>query len=154
MNDILYANLDNANIIKVCGKATMKNSQTVLELFDNSDKIVMLDLSETTYIDSTFLGLIAKYTMEYIKKYGEYLSIIKPSQEVTNALKQTGILKFVVILNEQITINEVKIEKENFKTSNISNHILQMHEILAGLNEENAVVFNPVVEQLRKVVEK
>ncbi|WP_068268613.1 STAS domain-containing protein [Caviibacter abscessus] len=154
MNDILYATLDNVNVIKVYGKATMKNSQAVLDLFENSDKIVMLDLSETTYIDSTFLGLIAKYTMEYMQKYSEYLSIIKPTDEVLTALKQTGILKFIVIINEQITINGVKVENNNFTNSNIPKHILEMHEILAGLNEENAIVFNPVVEQLRKVVEK
>lgn len=152
MNDILYATLDNMNIVKVCGKATMKNSQTVSELFDSSDKIIILDLSETTYIDSTFLGLIAKYTMEYMKKYGQYLSIIKPSDEVFIALKQTGILKFIVILSEKITINGTKIEKNNFITSNISKHILEMHEILAKLNEENAIIFNPVIEQMRKVV--
>lgn len=153
MNDILYATLEEYNIVKVCTSATMRNSEQVSELLEK-DKITILDLSETTYIDSTFLGLIAKYTMKFKNDFNEYLSILNPTNEVLTALKQTGILNFVVILNEDIIVNGTKIEKKDFKSSNIAKHILEMHEILSDLNEENKKVFSDVVNKMREVVEK
>lgn len=153
MNDILYATLEKYNIVKVCTSATMRNSEQVSELLEK-DKITILDLSETTYIDSTFLGLIAKYTMKFKNDFNEYLSILNPTNEVLTALKQTGILNFVVILNENIIVNGTKIEKKDFKSSNIAKHILEMHEILSNLNEENKKVFSDVVNKMREVVEK
>ena len=153
MNDILYATLEKYNIVKVCTSATMRNSEQVSELLEK-DKITILDLSETTYIDSTFLGLIAKYTMKFKNDFNEYLSILNPTNEVLTALKQTGILNFVVILNEDIIVNGTKIEKRDFKSSNIAKHILEMHEILSNLNEENKKVFSDVVNKMREVVEK
>lgn len=153
MNDILYATLEKCNIVKVCTSATMRNSEQVSELLEK-DKITILDLSETTYIDSTFLGLIAKYTMKFKNDFNEYLSILNPTNEVLTALKQTGILNFVVILNEDIIVNGTKIEKKDFKSSNIAKHILEMHEILSDLNEENKKVFSDVVNKMREVVEK
>lgn len=153
MNDILYATLEKYNIVKVCTSATMRNSEQVSELLEK-DKITILDLSETTYIDSTFLGLIAKYTMKFKNDFNEYLSILNPTNEVLTALKQTGILNFVVILNENIIVNGTKIEKKDFKSSNIAKHILEMHEILSDLNEDNKKVFSDVVNKMREVVEK
>ena len=153
MNDILYATLEKYNIVKVCTSATMRNSEQVSELLEK-DKITILDLSETTYIDSTFLGLIAKYTMKFKNDFNEYLSILNPTNEVLTALKQTGILNFVVILNEDIIVNGTKIEKKDFKSSNIAKHILEMHEILSDLNEENKKVFSDVVNKMREMVEK
>lgn len=153
MNDILYATLEKYNIVKVCTSATMRNSEQVSELLEK-DKITILDLSETTYIDSTFLGLIAKYTMKFKNDFNEYLSILNPTNQVLTALKQTGILNFVVILNEDIIVNGTKIEKKDFKSSNIAKHILEMHEILSDLNEENKKVFSDVVNKMREVVEK
>lgn len=153
MNDILYATLEKYNIVKVCTSATMRNSEQVSELLEK-DKITILDLSETTYIDSTFLGLIAKYTMKFKNDFNEYLSILNPTNEVLTALKQTGILNFVVILNEDIIVNGTKIEKKDFKSSNIAKHILEMHEILSDLNEKNKKVFSDVVNKMREVVEK
>lgn len=153
MNDILYATLEKYNIVKVCTSATMRNSEQVSELLEK-DKITILDLSETTYIDSTFLGLIAKYTMKFKNDFNEYISILNPTNEVLTALKQTGILNFVVILNEDIIVNGTKIEKKDFKSSNIAKHILEMHEILSDLNEDNKKVFSDVVNKMREVVEK
>jgi len=153
MNDILYATLEKYNIVKVCTNATMRNSEQVSELLEK-DKITILDLSETTYIDSTFLGLIAKYTMKFKNDFNEYLSILNPTNEVLTALKQTGILNFIVILNEDIIVNGTKIEKKDFKSSNIAKHILEMHEILSDLNEDNKKVFSDVVNKMREVVEK
>ena len=153
MNDILYATLEKYNIVKVCESATMRNSEQVSELLEK-DKITILDLSKTTYIDSTFLGLIAKYTMKFKNDFNEYLSILNPTTEVLTALKQTGILNFVIILNEDIIVNGTKIEKKNFKISHIAKHILEMHEILSDLNEDNKKVFSDVVNKMREVVEK
>lgn len=92
--------------------------------------------------------------MKFKNDFNEYLSILNPTNEVLTALKQTGILNFVVILNEDIIVNGTKIEKKDFKSSNIAKHILEMHEILSDLNEENKKVFSDVVNKMREVVEK
>lgn len=68
MDKIEVAKVQDVDILKIYGKATMKNSQAIADLMDKMNKTPILDLSETTYVDSTFLGLIAKYTMLFKKE--------------------------------------------------------------------------------------
>lgn len=150
MDTIILATNNGTSIIKLEGKATMKSVSEISKILDNVEKTPIFDFSKVSYLDSTFLGLIAKYTMIYKSKYNKYLTIINPSELVVNLLKQTGILKFLIILNENITVNGRIIENKMATPE----QILELHEILSDLNEENKKEFEKVVEQMRKVVGK
>ena len=123
----------------------------------NFDEIIDLsfEMSETTYMDSTFLGMIAKIAIELKTKKNKKLVVLNPSQEAKGFLKQTGITKFIDIINEE----EIKSEslkaislETNDNMNDKSRYILEMHEVLMNLNDENKKVFQSVVDAMKKVV--
>lgn len=160
MNDeFLYYNKKNEYIVKILGKATMKNVKTLSEFVDkllSENSNISLEMSEVAYMDSTFLGLIAKLAISIKTKFQIKLKIINPNDIALNYLKQTGILKFVeVIKKEDILGIDLKgIEKSTFENNNEkSKYILEMHEVLMDLNEENKIEFKAVVDAMKKVIE-
>ena len=158
MDDFLYVNIEGRYIFKILGKATMKNSKNLSDFIDlNFDEIVDLsfEMSETIYMDSTFLGMIAKIAIELKTKKNKKLVVLNPSQEAKGFLKQTGITKFIDIINEE----EIKSEslkaislETNDNMNDKSRYILEMHEVLMNLNDENKKVFQSVVDAMKKVV--
>ena len=136
----------------------MKNSKNLSDFIDlNFDEIIDLsfEMSETTYMDSTFLGMIAKIAIELKTKKNKKLVVLNPSQEAKGFLKQTGITKFIDIINEE----EIKSEslksislETNDNMNDKSRYILEMHEVLMNLNDENKKVFQSVVDAMKKVV--
>ncbi|VWL85769.1 STAS domain-containing protein [Oceanivirga miroungae] len=151
MDTIILSTNNGVDIIRLDGKATMKNVSEITKILDEAKNVPIFDFTKVTYLDSTFLGLIAKYTMLYKTKYNKYLTIINPCELVLNLLKQTGILKFLIILNENTTSVNGKVIESKMATPE---QILELHEILSDLNEENKKEFEKVVEQMRKVVGK
>lgn len=158
MENYLYTQLNDEYIFKINDKATMKNfkifSDFVNEIFETA-KGISFEMSNLTYMDSTFLGLVAKYAIELKSKKNKVLNIINPSNEAKSLLKQTGILKFVEIINLDKISDYNEISGKDFDDKDIkSKYILEMHEILLNLNEENKKVFTPVVEAMRKAVKE
>lgn len=158
MDTFLFTEINKEYIFKICGKATMKNSKIFSDFVDEKMKDaegISFEMSETTYMDSTFLGLVAKYAIDIKMSKGKSLVILNPSEEAYMFLKQTGIVKFVeVITKEDIDINAKEISGTDFSNMNEkSKYILEMHEVLMGLNEENEKVFKPVVDAMKKVIE-
>lgn len=154
MENISVAQVNGVNIIKIVGKAVMQISLSVEKLLIESKKTPILDLSETSYIDSTFLGLIAKYSLIFKKKNNEFLSIVRPTKSVLDNLEKTGILKFVLIIDKTIQINAKEVEATKISNEELKKHILELHEILMNLNEENKKIFSNVVELMKKGLDK
>lgn len=149
-NNVLIAKKDNISIIKILDKATMKNLAEVEKVLDSSSGDILIDLSSSSYIDSTFLGLIAKYTMIFKKKNNEYLKLVNPTENILIALKQTGILKFVEIVKDNFELDFVELLKEDMKKEDKTTRIIELHEKLIDINEDNRKVFGAVVEQMKK----
>lgn len=152
-----YINKDSEYIIKIEGRATMKNSKTLSDFIDNIfTKLdgLSFEMSEVTYMDSTFLGLVAKYSIDMQTNKEKSLIILNPSKETINYFKQTGIDKFLKVINQN-DILEIsnKIEENNFENmTDKAKYILNMHEILMNLNDANKLEFQSVVDEMRKVI--
>ncbi len=151
-NKYLYGEIENTVFIKAVGDATMKNSKTVSDIIDDlltkEKKEIILDMSECTYVDSTFLGLIAKYAIEIKMKWNEVLHVMNPLTPVLQGLKETGIEKFInIIFNNKNGSDDIKeIEMKDFDNKNDKSlYILEMHKTLVNLNEENKKTFGNVV---------
>ena len=150
MEQILTDEINGVKVIKILDKANMKLAPKVIEILDSCGKTPIFDLSETTYIDSTFLGLIAKYTMIFKSKSDEFLSILRPSSEVLTCLNKTGILKFLIILDKDININGKVVKVDEIDNQKLAKHILELHTVLMNLNEANRKEFGKVVELMKK----
>ena len=158
-NKYLYGEIENIIFIKAIGSSTMKNSKTISDILDkllcSENKEIILDMSECKYVDSTFLGLIAKYAMEIKMKWGTSLNILNPTEAVATGLKQTGIEKFVNKIEnsyiDNLNIEEIQTKDFDDKIEK-SKYILDMHKTLMNLNEENKETFKNLVDLMEKSI--
>ena len=156
----LYGKADNTIFIKIEGNATMKNSKTlsdVLEDIFDGDKInIVLEMSKCNYLDSTFLGLIAKTALETKKRWNSPLYVMNASNMVLNGLKQTGIDKFIEIVEDsKLDLETTELGKKDFNDKEEkTHHILEMHKTLMDLNEKNQETFKNVVELIERSLDK
>lgn len=156
----LYSELEDVIFIKIEGNATMKNSKTLSDLlekiFSGDKKNLVFEMSNCNYLDSTFLGLIAKCALEIKKKWNSTLYIMNASNMVMSGLKQTGIDKFIEKLeDENLQLDTTEIVTSDFSNKNDKTiHILEMHKTLMDLNEKNKETFKNVVEMIEKGLDK
>lgn len=151
---ITYDIINEVMIIKLEKRATMQESIQVSSLLEKADKSPIIDFSDVEYIDSTFLGLVAKFTMLFKQKNGNYLNVLKPSNQVLDSLNKTGILKFLVVLDKEILINGKSFENVSVDKEQMAKHILELHKVLITINEDNKKEFEAVVKQMEKVINK
>ena len=157
-NEFKYINLDGRYIFKIIGKATMKNSKILSDYIESifkDIKTLSFEMSEIEYMDSTFLGLVAKFVVDLKTQKSQKFIILNPSKEAYTLLKQTGIDKFCDVINEDIDfLNIKKVEGEDLSNmKEKSKYILEMHEVLMNLNEKNKITFKPVVDAMKKVID-
>lgn len=157
-NNFLVYIKDDICILKLKDRLTMNNSVMLDKFAENSLNDIYdfyLEMSEVTYIDSTFLGLIAKLAVDFKMNKNKKIKLINPSSQVLKGFKDTGIINFLENINgiDFNNINLEQIDKIDFYNIEEKQHfILKMHEILMNLNEKNRIEFEPVVDQMRKVL--
>ncbi|MFT7688218.1 MAG: anti-anti-sigma regulatory factor, partial [Candidatus Azotimanducaceae bacterium] len=81
MGNILYANHDNAHVLKFIGDVRVTLGPTLSAFLRSMDQTkdgrsIVIDLSETTCIDSTALGFLAKISLHFQKFQGSKPTII------------------------------------------------------------------------------
>lgn len=146
-------------VIKIVGNATMKNSKTLEDYFNNilkdGKKEIILDFGECNYLDSTTLGVIARMSLEVDKKWNTKLYEINVSNMIRSTLNSTGIYDLM---------GHSKKEGDDLSFSGLKNrtflsdedkakHILEAHRTLMELSKENEAVFSNVVRLLEKDIQ-
>lgn len=117
---------------------------------DKSCQGVMLDLREALMIDSTHLGLVARLAIESKEKRSQQLTILSNEHIVTQALKQTGLQLLAVILDAPTggvpPSESVKSLPDSER--DVVEVMLEAHQTLLGVSDENRATFQDVVEML------
>jgi len=117
---------------------------------DDNCQGVMLDLREALMIDSTHLGLVARLAIESTAKRSQQLTILSNEYIVTQALKQTGLQHLAVILDAPTGAvpSSKTVECLPESKRNVVEVMLEAHQTLIGMNDENKATFQDVVEML------
>lgn len=146
--------------IQFVGNATMKNSKTLEELFDNifngEKKEIIIDFRDCNYMDSTMLGFLAKTAIRLKKLWAKQIFEFNATNMVKASLKSTGVYNLMEHLEEftgTVQLSELEIKDFSDKGEK-AKHILDAHKTLMGLSEENEKVFKNVVELLEKDIKK
>lgn len=158
-NKYLVGELGDNIVIKIVGNATMKNSKTLEDYFNNvlkdAKKEIILDFADCNYLDSTTLGVIARMSLEVGKKWNTKLYEINVSNMIRSTLNSTGIYDLM---------GHSKKEGDDVSFSGLKNrtflsdeekakHILEAHRTLMELSKENEAVFSNVVRLLEKDIQ-
>jgi len=159
--NILYALQDSLCFIKFTGKIRYIISaglDSFIDDINNNDSVkdVLIDLTQTEYIDSTNLGLLAKITNVMLCKYNNKATIISTNENINLLLDSLGFDEFFIIINNNNNNPDIALQQ----VPNIENTdkerallLLKTHRTLMDLNEKNKNVFQEVVKTLEKEVD-
>lgn len=149
---IKYSLSESSAVVKLTGKITWEVSVELNSLFqcmleDTAMKTIYIDCSDTTYLDSTLLGIFVHFKR---KSEDHHINSIvsAPSEVVTGLFNDIGLNKVLDIQSEmpppmELT-NELQISKD-MSINDIELLIKSAHEELMNLNEKNRELFSPVV---------
>lgn len=109
---------------------------------------VWLDLGACEYMDSTFLGLIVGLNKRFKARGGKAIVLLHVNQTCLGLLKTIGVLKLVEISSEDKRFPE-PMESIGPGPRATAEFLLDAHEELSGLSEENKARFSTLTKALK-----
>jgi len=147
-------NIENGNAkLAVIGLASYMNCMGVSEFFDTlKEKNLVIDFSQCTGVDSTFLGLLAKMSLKMFSYEPKgTLSIINLNDRLYENVCNLGLDRILTVQKD----SPIKFIPE--KTINISSvnkdTMLSAHESLIEVDDANEQKFQDVITFLKKRVD-
>lgn len=151
---ILFAVHNGTYVLKFTGEirasmcATLDNFLEKI-FVDAQLSSILIDLTETDYIDSTALGLIAK-TAVFLQMYNQRKPIIlSTNPDISRVLESMGFDQVFIILacqNEEQCVNELpEVEPSEHE---MMEKVIAAHRVLMGLSEQNQATFKNLVDAL------
>jgi anti-anti-sigma regulatory factor len=112
---------------------------------------MVVDLSETTGIDSTALGLLAKMAIQLRNRFNVIPTVVSPNPDITRILRS---MSFDLIFNivgsrrdDAAPYQELQQQKES--EDSVREKVIDAHLTLMTLSEENRLEFQDLVQSLK-----
>lgn len=157
---ILQADCSGVHVLKLVGEVRLNFCSTIDKAIESTTKdpdfaTVVVDLTETTLIDSTTLGMLAKLAIMAKKKSHFLPSIISTNPDITRIITTMGFDTVFIILDKPAktdqALKELPITELNEDELRAS--VLNAHKILMKLNDHNREQFKDLVATLEQDVD-
>jgi anti-anti-sigma factor len=153
----LYACKENIYYVKLVGSLSYVScagfkSFTNKLLQENLADEIFFDLTETTAIDSTNLGILAKCALHFVNKKNMKPVVYSTNDDINTILKQNGFdTIFNIITQNDISPQEMnEVENEEFRDkAGLNAALIESHEALSKINESNKLKYQDVLQILR-----
>jgi anti-anti-sigma factor len=152
----LYAKQNDVYIIKLVGNIRYTLGCALEEflnqLFLKTDyNSIILDLTEVTGIDSTGLGLLAKVANFVRDRFTTQATLVSTNQNINHILDSVGFYEiFQICDTTPIKVDTLQpIPSKNFSKSELSKTLLDSHDALSQLNDNNRETFKDVIDILK-----
>ncbi len=152
---ILQADSSGVFVLKLVGEVRLNFCSTIeasIESIvnDPSFESLVVDLSETTLIDSTTLGLLAKLAIRAKTKSRFLPSIISTNPDITRILLVMGFDTIYLIVKEPaVTCEQLQeLIPKAAEESEVRMQVLNAHKVLMDMNEHNRDQFKDLVNAL------
>jgi anti-anti-sigma factor len=156
-----YAQHNKICVLKLVGKIRYTISADIdhflTVLFRKNDfEDMLIDLSETKYIDSTNLGLLAKAAKFMQQKFHKKITIIAGFQGIIEILNTVGFDNVFLIIpkTESLSTDLQELPHVTSSERESAKMILEAHKLLMELSSRNKKVFLDIVEILEKEYKK
>ena len=157
MGSILFAEIDNVQVLKFVGDVRVTLGPTISKYLDdigqNSTlKSIVIDLTETTSIDSTSLGLLAKISLRSQDVLKILPTIISTNDDVTRILTSMGFERvFLIVGDIDVCCDQLdQLPEAVVSESELREQVLEAHRILMKLSKSNEMKFKELVAALEK----
>ncbi len=114
---------------------------------------IFVDLKDCEYMDSTFMGLLVGFNKRFLRFSERAITILHANEACQKLLKTIGVIKLVVLSEDNLPFPAIM---ENINTSRKAEAqlILNAHEDLIELSEENEKRFSALRTILKKTVDE
>ena len=152
--------------IKISGRANFSSSvdfkNVIEELRLKGCTCLVLDLSECTLMDSTFLGVMAGFGLKTNKAKNENgpaaIQLLNPNERVTELLESLGLLPFFKIAQGPIQVPDTTqsqaLPGASPSKEEMTRTCLEAHQALIQMDPQNAAKFKEVAAYLAEDVKK
>ncbi|AOA59140.1 anti-anti-sigma factor GigB [Acinetobacter larvae] len=152
-----YARLDGTHIFKLIGEVRAQSCislDKLLARIEQQDNVVgaIVDLTQTTFIDSTVLGVLAKLGLKLKQAHQIQAVMLSTNPDISTLANSMGLGQVFVILNYcgDPNICTKTLLDEHITHQAMLNTVLDAHKTLMRLNENNQNMFEPLVKKLEK----
>jgi anti-anti-sigma regulatory factor len=161
---ILVGVFDGFSWIRFEGKGSFMNSPSLKAFGDGriaaGEICLVVDLGACIGMDSTFMGTLAGMAARLSAQEGGSLQIAEPGDRNRRSLEDLG-LDFLMQIDPPDAVWRGKVDEIRrelheplmpgaFGRVQRAKHVLEAHQALAEINDENARDFSAVVSQLEK----
>ncbi len=156
MGKILFAVHQGTYVLKLEGEVRVPLCASLdlfLERMFRDERLggVFIDLSDSSMVDSTTLGLLAKISV-FLQSHAKEKAVILSTQEdVTRILKSMGFERVFVILENQTDYDHEDLAEMpvvNSSDKEVTHRVIEAHRTLMAMNNENHQTFLNLVEAL------
>lgn len=119
-------------------------------------KVVHLDMSETAFLDSTFVGVMLWSEKNLFATSGNHLMVNNPSPRCMEIIKLGGLHHFFHIedhvVPEDVAFHELKV----YKVDKLEKAVIvyEAHDVISRLSEEYAQKFSLVKKMLAEEIKR
>ena len=154
---ILAGRCQNIIVIRIYGKGDFVNSQFLKEyiynLLETECPEIVIDLSECSTMDSTFMGTLAGISSKLMQKDLHKLILLNMNTHIEKLLTNLGLLYILDTRNKiesKICSEMEPINKRELSKIESIIHMIEAHEKLIETDTNNEVKFESVLRLLNK----
>jgi len=152
---VMQADCSGVYILKLVGEVRLNACSTIdkaIEVISESPNFrsLVIDLSETTHLDSTTLGMLAKLGVKAKAKSHFLPSIVSTNPDVTRIIESMGFESVFLISEEPLAresdlaeLPQLPLQEEEMRQT-----VLNAHKVLMDINENNREKFKDLVDAL------
>lgn len=161
--DRILVTVDEAYALaRVIGRGSYKISRSLKEfatrVMDAGSAVFLLDLQHCVGMDSTFMGVLAGVSQRQQKENGRKIILTGVSEKLINLMNTLGLSHLVEIqedLSEEEKENKLtELDRGNETPLDSAHTMLEAHEKLAEIDDENRLRFQDVLEYLREDIKR
>lgn len=152
---ILHAECSGVFVLKLVGEVRLTYCNALDDAIANmvgapGFSTIVVDLTESTMVDSTTLGLLVKLAIKAREKSHFLPSIVSSNPDITRIIKSMGFENVYIVLKEPVLDPKVLIELEPKEMDEecAREKVLEAHRILMDMNERNRERFSDLVAVL------
>lgn len=158
---ILQAACSGVHVLKLVGEVRLNLCSTIDTAIESTTKdpnfaTVVVDLTETTLIDSTTLGMLAKLAILAKKKSHFLPSIVSTNPDITRIITTMGFDSVFIILEKPAQTDQALKELPISELGEVElrENVLNAHKVLMKLNDHNREQFKDLVATLEQDLEE
>ena len=148
----LVAEHEGVYVLKLTGDVRVTLCTAVDEflgqMFDDpAFQSVVVDLTETTGIDSTSLGILAKLSILADQRFHYRPTLISTNDDINRQLSVMGFYDVYNVINEPLSHcgQLVEVPSADVPEDEVRSRVLEAHNVLMSLNESNRQTFQDLV---------